>query len=439
VAGARSYWVVIARDAAFRNVVEVAFTHNTAYAPNNLHVDETTVTPYHWAVIPARDAGGSCPADIPTGATFSKKSEAPAERVPVDGRPVQSVFRWHPKQSAHSYRLQVASDPNFGKILEDVVTASTAYASAKSYPADTSLYWRVQPQIWADVRHRIKVVGLNWSPTYMFQRDLQVPVPAANNATGGEMIPIMGWNPVPGAMSYDMNVLQSDGTSLNFMNLRSTQFTPTLWWGTGVWTWRVRANFPGGARSGYFTPQSFVRRINAPQQARVNVGRNRMLFTWQSDPAAHKYRIQLSTSDSFTRIADQAQTPLTSWAPRLDKAWYKAGGPLWWRIAVVDGGNNVGAFTTGKVTIPKQMSVSAKGSLRRGRNGSIVVTVRDSKGQPVSAAALRSSGAGSRAAKARTGRKGTGTLRIRATKRGTVKIRVIKRGWLDGTLSVKVR
>ncbi len=132
-------------------------------------------------------------------------------------------------------------------------------------------------------------------------------------------------------------------------------------------------------------------------------------------------------------------TPLTSWAPKLDQAWYRAGGPLWWRIAVVDGGNNTGAFTTGRVTIPKQMVVSAKGVLRRGRSGSIVVTVLDSKRKPVSAAALRSSGAGSKVAKARTGRRGTGTLRIRATKRGTVKIRVIKRGWLDGTLSVKVR
>ncbi len=75
----------------------------------------------------------------------------------------------------------------------------------------------------------------------------------------------------------------------------------------------------------------------------------------------------------------------------------------------MDAGRNVGAFTTGKVASPRTMKVAAKGVLRRGRRGNVVVTVKDSTNKPVSAAALRSSGAGSKAAKARTGRKGTGT------------------------------
>ncbi len=50
---------------------------------------------------------------------------------------MQPVFRWTSAESAATYRLQVASDPGFRELLDDVTTAATAYASAKAYPADT--------------------------------------------------------------------------------------------------------------------------------------------------------------------------------------------------------------------------------------------------------------------------------------------------------------
>ena len=60
-----------------------------------------------------------------------------------------------------------------------------------------------------------------------------------------------------------MHVDQADGTQRDF-NMRSTRFTPTLFYGTGIWRWKVRANFPGNVHGGYSASQEYVRRINAP-------------------------------------------------------------------------------------------------------------------------------------------------------------------------------
>ena len=119
-----------------------------------------------------------------------------------------------------------------------------------------------------------------------------------------------------------------------------------------------------------------------------------MLFTWSPDRAAMKYRLEVSASDSFTKTVDSVTTPLTSYAPLLTKTGYTNGGKLWWRLAVVDEGRNVGAYTTGLVALPRAMSVSVKGALAPRRRGTLIVTVRDAKRRAVRKALVRVTGAG---------------------------------------------
>ena len=73
LAGANSYFVVVAKDANFSNVVDEGFTRIPAYAPRNAlkpttYTDETTT--YYWAVLPAVDADGTgaLPIDLPNSA-----------------------------------------------------------------------------------------------------------------------------------------------------------------------------------------------------------------------------------------------------------------------------------------------------------------------------------------------------------------------------------
>ena len=430
VPGAASYYVVVAKDAEFTEVVDIHFTRVSIYAPFKQYPDETTS--YYWKVIPAAQGNGLGWCSPHEGMrTFQKRSSPPELIGPADGGdvPVQPLFRWTSAESAATYQLQIASDPGFKQLLDDVKTAATAYASTKAYPADTQLYWRV--------RANTRSVSLNWSQTRSFRRRLPVPE-IAESPGGGETIPVLGWHPVQGAVSYDLHVDQADGTQRDF-NMRSTRFTPTLFYGTGIWRWKVRANFPGRVQGGYSASREYVRRLNAPQAVKVGLGRRLMLFTWNPDVAAKEYRFQISTSDSFGpgSVVETVTTPVTSYAPLLTQRGYTDGGKLWWRLAVVDEGRNVGAYTTGLVALPRAMTVRVQGSLTPRRPGTLLVTVRDAKGRALRKAQVRASGAGARGRK-RTSKNGVARMRVRASRRGTVTIRVKRRGFNDGVARVRV-
>ena len=164
-----------------------------------------------------------------------------------------------------------------------------------------------------------------------------------------------------------------------------------------------------------------------------------MLFTWNPDAAAKEYRFQISTSDSFGpgSVVETVTTPLTSYAPLLTQRGYTDGGKLWWRLAVVDEGGNVGAYTTGRVALPRAMNVSVQGSLTPRHRGTLIVTVRDAKGHAVRKALVRVSGAGARGRK-RTSKKGVAKIRVRPARRGTVKIVVKRRGFKNGLAHVRI-
>ena len=178
-----------------------------------------------------------------------------------------------------------------------------------------------------------------------------------------------------------------------------------------------------------------MRRLNAPEAVKVGLGRGLMLFTWSPDvrgqgvplPDLHERQLRAGS------IVETVTTPLTSYAPLLTQRGYTNGGKLWWRLAVVDEGGNVGAYTTGRRgAAARDEGHACKGSLTPRRRGTLIVTVRDAKGRAVRKALVRVSGAGARGRK-RTSRKGVAKIRVRPTRRGTIKIVVKRRGFKNGS------
>ena len=190
IPGANSYWVIIARDPSFTTIVDYAFTQIPAYAPRRTnsprtYADETTK--YYWAVLPASAANGDG-VSVPdpshaAAANFEKQSTPPTLLSPASDQSLpatQPQFRWTPVSGARNYRLQVSTDPNFGtQFLDNVVTASTAYVSNTVYPAQTTLYWRVQA-------NDENGIPLTWSATGTFK---QVPTnPDPDRGPGAERL-----------------------------------------------------------------------------------------------------------------------------------------------------------------------------------------------------------------------------------------------------------
>jgi hypothetical protein len=353
VAGAQGYYVVIARDPLFTQVADVGFTNVPGYAPRLANqaplVDQTAS--YYWAVIPTTGAGGdgaysSTDIGSDTPQAFTEASVPPSLTGPANGAVISSqpTFSWTSALGARNYELQVSADPTFGNPIDDVTTDSTAYTSSSTYPADTALYWRVRANNWNGQ-------GLNWSATQQFVRDLPAPTPSSTNPTGGQNIPALMWNPVSGAVSYDMHVSQVDGTTKDF-KVASTAFTPVQWYGVGVWRWQVRAEFPNSSGTGsvpgsYSAPVTFVRTLQPPTGVYGVKTGSRMLIAWNSDPWAKQYQVDVSTTDGFGSTVDSHRVDGTSWAPDIDLTQAQNKGLLYWRVAAVDEGGNVGTFAQG--------------------------------------------------------------------------------------------
>ncbi len=448
VANARRYFVLIARDSNFTNVIESAFTAMPAYVPNLVLEDEETS--YFWAVIPASQSNGSgiscgpiatndCPGYNPQ--SFRKRSAPPNLVEPAGGAGIttQPRFRWTPTDGAQKYRVQVSADPQFGDLLDDVVTAATAYTSQTPYPVDTVLYWRVRAEQHQVLQGGTERVEMNWSQAGGFRRVLPAPVPFDDNPTLGAMIPAFLWTPVPGAISYDLHVDEADGDSTD-RTIRSAAFAPTKFFGTGIFRYKVRANYAtksGTVASAYFPARTFTRIISAPPGARMTRTKTRTVFRWAPASAARRYLVQVSTSDSFARVRDSVRTDNTSWAPDMISDVYRKKGPLYWRVATVDEGNNIGAYASGAVGV-KKLTVIVRGTLKRGANRRLTISVRY-RGKAMPAAAVRVSGAGVRAQSRRTGKRGSVAFVLRPTRSGKLVISVRRSGYEDKLASKVVR
>ncbi|HWH92217.1 MAG TPA: hypothetical protein VNT03_00010 [Baekduia sp.] len=449
--GAVSYWVAVSRDASFTDVVDVALVDRPLYVPRVNYADEDGNL--YWAVIASPTASGSCSAATATtlaarAHVFSKVSSPPTLLDPGPGAdtPQQPVFRWNTAEGAASYRVQVARDREFRDVIDNQVTASTAYAAAATYPVDTQLYWRVRPRVCdgtfgngACMRF-LELRGSDVTDLRTFRRTLTVPALDAGNATGGEVIPVFSWGPVFGAISYDVHIDQADGTTKDF-TVAAPRFTPTGWYGTGVWSWRVRANFASltpsvKAQSAYSAPMRYVRRIAPPSDPRISHGNHRLSFAWTPDAAATKYRVQISATDSFTRILEQVTTPSTAWAPSLTNAAFAEGGRLFWRMQILDSGSQEGAWRNGVVNLPRGLRVNVRGMLRRKRTNTVTVVVTN-RGKGIARATVRASGKGIRVRR-RTDKKGQAVLRIRVRRGGTVRFTAQRKSYATGRASVVV-
>jgi Carboxypeptidase regulatory-like domain len=445
IAGRLAYFVIVAKDPSFSNVVDYAFTRIPAYAPRHqvrptTYADETTN--YYWVVLPAANANGSGAVGNPlagAAADFQKRSTPPTQLSPANGVLMtdQPVFRWTPVEGARRYRFQVAQEPTFGALVEDVTTASTSYTPFTTHPADTTLYWRVR----ADDEN---LIGLTWSETRHFQRKLATPVPASDNATSGDFTPVWMWSHVDGASGYSFSMDGPDGLHKEWTGLRLRAGTFLYIFGPGIWRWRVRAEFPKlpsgtvyGPWSG-FTP--FTRTLSEPGNIRTSRSGTHLLFSWGWKLGATNFRVQISNRQDFSTLIEDVTTDNTSYAPLLTHPYYMNGGTLYWRVAAMDDMRNLGEFAPAqRIDIAQRLRLASTGMPRRRRWTRLSVLVTDPSRRPVAAATVRVSGAGLRPRSARTNRRGRVTFRIRPPKRGRLTVTATKRGFAAGALTVRVR
>jgi len=458
IAGKASYFVLVAKDPSFSNIVDYAFTQAPAYAPRTMnnpksYPDEETL--YYWAVLPATSASGDGAVGNPLDAaarSFQKLSTPPSPTSPAPGSDVsgQPTFRWTAAEATRRYRLQVSQDPSFGTLLEGastggVSTASTAYTTSTSYPADTLLYWRVR----ADDEG---LIGLRWSAVGTFQRRLPAPSPRFD-MTAGDMFPLMSWDPVQGAVSYRIAVDEADGEHFEYDDFRSAAATFVKMTGTGVVGLRARANFPTGTTQTTAGPWSktvqFTRTMGEPTGAATDASADHLLFSWDPKPGAKQYRVIVSNREDFAASVEDVTTDNTSYAPPLTQYLYTQGGTFYWRVTAIDDDRNIGDFTrahsfalrktaTGPVQARQRLRLGVRGALRAKRLRRVVVTV-SAGGRPVLGAKVRGLGFGVKTRYRATDARGQVVFRLRPKRRGLMIFQATKAGFLAGATRARIR
>jgi hypothetical protein len=443
--GITSYFVLVSKDASFSNIVDYGFTREPAYAPRTsvnptTYPDETTL--YYWAVLPASDPNGGVAAGNPFSAappTFQKQSVPPSLVSPAAATSFvdQPAFRWTPTLGARRYRLQVAADPTFGSPLDDVVTDATSYTSDTTYPADTVLYWRVR----ADDEN---LTGLTWSATGTFQKGLAAPVPWPTNPTQGESLPVWSWGSVQGAASYDLAVDQPNGTHRDFSDIRTPAASFIKMTGTGVFHWRVRAEFPkdasGTVPGPYSAIQSFTRTIGEPGNAQTDSAKDHVLLSWDPRLGAKEYKVQIASSSDFSRTTETASTDNTSYAPMMTASGYTTSTVLYWRVAAVDEDRNQGDWTQAEqIRLQPRLRISVGGLARSKRMSSVRVSVMSGVGKRLAGAKVKLTGLGIRPVVKKTNTLGQVTFKVRPKKKGKLLVRATKPGFQAAYGSLKVR
>jgi hypothetical protein len=445
--GAQSYFVVVSKDQNFSNIVDEGFTTIPAYSPRSGSSKPTTysdeTTSYYWMVLPSPNLNGSNPSPIDLAHSnydnFQKQSTPPSLLAPSNGTTFfdQPTFRWSPVLGARKYEFQVAQDPSFGTPIDDVTTDATAYSSNTTYPADTVLYWRVRA---SDENG----IGLTWSATGTFQKTLTAPVPSPTNDTAGEYLPVWTWSSVNGAVSYDLSIDQPDGTTRNFTDFRMPATSFQTLTGTGVFHWRVRAEFPKqgtGTTPGPWSVSSpFTRSIGEPGGLKTDANPDHVLLSWAPKLGVKQYKLQVSGRPDFASTVESVTTDNTSYAPKLSNVAYLSGNQLYWRVAGVDADNNVGDFSPAQpLSLLPKLKISLKGSLRKKRRGLVTVTVKNGAGTWMSGVKVRVTGAGVKAKPRSTNTLGSVRFTLRPTKRGRVLFTARKSGYQSAGITLRVR
>ena len=285
-------------------------------------------------------------------------------------------------------------------------------------------------------------VGLNWSEAHTFRRRLLAPA-VGPNPDIDERIPVFSWDPVPGAVSYDVSIEEPDGDADTWKNLRSTAAAPVKAYGLGTWQWRVRANFPtqtSHVTPGPFSPRrAFTRYMNPPTGARIVRDNGALILDW--DPSfglTKRYRVEFSNVSTFRSPIESSRLDNSGYAPTMSSHGFQEGGPVYWRVAALDEGGNLGGWATGSVGLLRRMVVHASGTLRRGARATVEVRVTYGRNRVLRGARVTLRGVGVRGRK-RTSRAGVARFRVRPRARGTVSVRVDKRGFRPGSAIVSVR
>ncbi len=252
------------------------------------------------------------------------------------------------------------------------------------------------------------------------------------------------WNPVNGAVSYDLAIDQPDGQTKTFTDFRMPATSFQKLTGTGVFHWRVRAEFPkqgsGETPGPWSASMPFTRTIGEPGGLKTDSAPDHVLLSWNPKLGVKQYKLQVSGRPDFSTSIESVTTDNTAYAPKLSNVAYMSGNQLYWRVAGVDPDGNLGDYSPAQpLSMLPRMKLTTKGSLRKRLRRTVTITVKNAGGRWIKGAKVRVTGAGVKAQTRSTSALGVARFTLRPTKRGRVLFTAKKSGFQSAGITLRVR
>jgi putative cell wall-binding protein len=363
---AGGYLVYVAADPNFTNIYRTYWTMFNRLTPRESYLDSQAGQSYYWFVRPcthgqAPPCGSFNSDDHARASSFRKRSHGVVLTAPADPtvanlptfawQPYLATNQTHPKQAvtqeARDYRIEVSTVRDFATVLDRQVVDQTTYTPFdRTYP-EGPLYWRVQA-----------IDGSGNNLTWSEVRELTKSTPAvspASPANGARVsgFPVLRWAPQDFAADYVVQIARNGDTNFSPGNVvastvtKMTAFAPNKALGSGTFAWRVQRRDAQGRAGLWSTARTFSLDPGAPALTAPAAGTSLTgalpVFSWSTVPQATTYRIETSTSATFSRTIDRVDTTMTSWAAPRVYGPARDGSPVtyYWRVHVLDAARNV--------------------------------------------------------------------------------------------------
>ena len=278
------------------------------------------------------------------------------------------TMRWRMPyfDSDDGYQVQVARDAKFTDLVEtwefyekgaDSLFGwlPNSFQPLAAYEDNESYYWRVR------IRHEYFKGETNfdygaWSPAMRFKLDSrQVGNPTLSTGDLAQTTPTFSWQRVEGASGYTIQVDDDANFSSPVINEKviSTSYTPIIALPDGNYFWRVVMRRNDKIIGHWSSPMSFVKKSLTPtllssiDNALIH---EQPTFNWTvvltptDTPrvAVPLYQLQIDNDPNFSSPTS-FRTDATTFTLIQTKGI--GAGTFYWRVAVVDANNNVGAYS----------------------------------------------------------------------------------------------
>ncbi|MDB5035986.1 MAG: hypothetical protein JWQ98_3227 [Chlorobi bacterium] len=251
-------------------------------------------------------------------------SLATALVAPADsssGLSADPILRWNAVPGAAAYRLQVAKDSSFTRLVLDDSSITTASMRVSGLLLGAFYHWRVMPLYPAEAGR--------WSDSWSFwtaPRTVALIFPE----DGARHVPLateLQWVVIPGSLTYRVQVAADPAFTLPIVNQLVTEprARPGIFDSTTTYYWRVRwehdtAVGEWSAAWSFSTVHPYIRqRLQSPLNGAADLPLATTL-KWLPFDDAIRYRLQVATDSAFTSplLDDPAITALSRRVDGLD-------------------------------------------------------------------------------------------------------------------------